>query len=187
MHRFPLTAAAIAAASVLAATPAHADIYTFIDKAGILNLSNVAPPKDARIVNVTRSDPAANARAMAAQAAARDATDQREMLELRERVAELERSTDNARSMPLPMQLVVAPPPPAPIVIALAPPPAPEPVDAPFGCAWVGCPLWFGGVPAFVSTAPGFRHHHRGMNRPRPIRPAPNPAGPTPRPMVRAR
>ena len=44
--------------------PAHADIYTWVDGSGVVNISNLAPPENARVTNVIH--------ASAPKAAARD-------------------------------------------------------------------------------------------------------------------
>jgi hypothetical protein len=112
-HIRPITAA-LGIVAALAWTSACADIYTWTDSAGKLNLSNRPPPDDAHIMSVYREDPAVHASAEAARAATRT----EEMTALNERVTQLERDLDAASQRP----------PPAPVVYTLpAPPPVPYP------------------------------------------------------------
>ena len=181
-------ASGLVLAAMLALGPsagARADVYTWVDKAGTVNVSNVAPPKDARVVRVTHEDPAANARAIAAQAAAREAAHAAEVKALSDRVAELERVSQPRRDIPPPpppVQYAAAPAPP--VVLVVAPPAPQEPAPLPtWDCAWVGCALPF--FSTFTAVAPFVpRHgHHRDVHHPPAPRPSLNPAGPTPKPV----
>src|SRR5215831_10271489 len=82
------TAAVVAALAGVVNVPlAHADIYTWTDAKGRVNISNLDPPEGVRVTNVvheTAPDPAAAAEAR--RAAARDA----EMAALSERVRDLQ-------------------------------------------------------------------------------------------------
>ena len=148
----------VAFAGAFASTAALADIYTWVDASGNLNLSNQEPPKGARITNVVRESPEAKASADAARAAAQ----REELRALNERVGQLERDLETAKNAP-------PPPPPgayAPAVAALPPtfvaqtivvpsapayaPPAPAYADcwdAWGSCAWPGL---FGFYPSGV-------------------------------------
>jgi len=84
----------VALPTVLAGTfglqPAHADIYTWIDGCGVVNVSNLAPPENVRVTNVIHaSAPKATTR----DDAARDA----EVQVLTERVRQLEDEVELAR------------------------------------------------------------------------------------------
>src|SRR5882762_1593075 len=77
--------------AVVAATfglqPAHADLYTWIDASGGVNVSNLAPPEGARITNVVHtSSQKTTTRDDDAREAARDA----EVQALTKRVRQLE-------------------------------------------------------------------------------------------------
>ena len=63
--------------------PAHADLYTWVDASGGVNVSNLAPPEGVRITNVIPASPTAT---HDAREAARDA----EVQALTERVRQLE-------------------------------------------------------------------------------------------------
>jgi hypothetical protein len=83
-----------ALAGALGAQSAHADIYTWVDASGALNVSNLAPPDDARVIRVTKDAPAP---AVDAQA-------------LAERVKQLEAQVAQGQR-PLPPPVDYAPPP----------------------------------------------------------------------------
>ena len=90
MNRYPrryVAALAAGCAGVLACAMARADIYTWVDASGNLNLSNQPPPAGVRVTSVYREDPAARAHAEAARAASA----REELRTLNARVAELDR------------------------------------------------------------------------------------------------
>jgi hypothetical protein len=159
--------------AMLAATfglqPAHADIYTWVDASGSINVSNLAPPDGVRVASVMHeSAPAIAARAEAAREAARQA----EVQALAERVRQLEDIELAKGQAPPPADYRAIPPPPAVIQYVVVPPPAPYAVNpappANTGCdpGWFDCGLW--GIPGFYPTsvvvlrAPNFRHFHPG-------------------------
>ena len=153
---------------------AHADVYTWVDAKGIVNVSNLPPPDGVRVTNVTHEipQPPVPPRSDAAREAARQA----EVQALSDRVRQLENEVELARRP--------APPPPveyaAPIVMQWAPvhyqiemaPPS----YASSGCdpSWWGCGAGWGSgyyYPSGVVVVrpPNFRHPHVGQ----PVRPAP--------------
>jgi hypothetical protein len=156
---------------------AHADIYTWADASGSVNVSNLDPPKGARVISVTHTAPASASREDAAREAARRA----ETRALEQRVRQLEDEVELARRAPPPQ--VVYPPIPAPAPYWAEPAPV-QPVQyavvtAPpaynQGCdpSWLGCGLgwWPGFYPSVVFVrAPSFRrfpafssgHHFAG-------------------------
>ena len=172
------------------ASMARADVYTWVDKAGNVNVGNVAPPKEARVLHVTHEDPAINARAVAAQAAAREAAHQAEVKALAERVADLERAAVAARNAPPPpppVRYAAAAPAAPPPVVVYAPPPEPDdyqPLPT-WNCAWVGCApaLIVGTFSPFAPQRHNFRHHRAAPPPHNGVQHTPNPAGPTPVPM----
>jgi hypothetical protein len=161
-----------ALAGALCVQPAQADIYTWVDASGTINVSNLAPPDGVSVTHVVH---AAAPAAPAVDPAAHDA----QVQALMQRVGELENAVESA-------QRQVAPPMPYPIIpqaplvqyiVNVAPPvsydggaPAPSPAA---GCdpSWMDCGQ--GWVPAFypifyptslvVPRPPYF-------SRPRPIR-----------------
>jgi Tfp pilus assembly protein FimV len=164
----------VAIAGGLVSTSAFADIYTWVDSSGHLNVSNQEPPDGVRVTNVLRASPAAKAGAEAARAAAQRA----ELQALNQRVEELERDLD-AASQVAPMPFAYAPaiaaavPPVYPtfvtqtIVVPSAPAgPAPPPA---YGDCWDGSascfqPGYYGFYPSGVvvlSTAKPGRPLHR--------------------------
>ena len=180
-YRKPLMGTSLLRASlpaILAATLglelAHADIYTWVDASGSINVSNLAPPDGVRVASVMHeSAPAIAARAEAAREAARQA----EVQALAERVRELEDDVELARRQaPPPVDYRAIPPPPV-IQYFVIPPPAQYALNPALpentGCdpAWIGCGLW--GMPGIYTTnvvvlrAPNFRHFHpdRGGHR----------------------
>jgi hypothetical protein len=155
-----LIACAAALAAALAAPVAHADIFTWTDATGRLNISNVAPPKDTHARRIVQEDPPKPAvPAPSAEVAA-----------LKERVAELESEVDRAKQAsapppPTPIvvapQVVVAPQPASPV--AYAPPAAYAPLDvAPCDPLMFGCPAFGLPVNVVVVRTPRFHRFHRG-------------------------
>src|ERR1700693_2583337 len=67
--------------------PAHADLYTWVDTSGGVNVSNLAPPEGVRITNVTPASPNAT---HDAREAARDAEVQALTTRVRQLEAEVE-------------------------------------------------------------------------------------------------
>ncbi len=148
---------------------AHADIYTWVDPSGTINVSNLAPPEGVRVTSIVRaSAPAAATRDDAARNAARQA----EVQTLAERVRRLEDEVELAsRQLLAPMDYRAVPPPPViQYVVDLAPPPVQYAVNvvnvsppANTGCdpAWMNCGLgWVPGifpVSVVVLRAPSFR------------------------------
>jgi hypothetical protein len=161
-----------ALASALCVQPAQADIYTWVDASGTINVSNLAPPDGVSVTRVVHAAPPVDPAAHDAQVQA-----------LMQRVGELENAVESA-------QRQVAPPMPYPIipqaplveyVVNVAPPvsydvgaAAPSPTA---GCdpSWMDCGQ--GGVPAFYPIFyPIFYPtslvvpHPPYFSRPRPIR-----------------
>jgi Domain of unknown function (DUF4124) len=152
-------------AGTLGLQPAHADIYTWADASGSVNVSNLAPPEGARVISVAHTSAADAARANAAREAAARA----ETLALEERVRQLEDEASARRQAP--PQVIyrdIPTPPPLQYRIDPAPPPVQytvysSPPAYTAGCdpGWMDCGLgWF---PNFYSTgvvfvrAPSFR------------------------------
>lgn len=145
---------------------AHADIYTWVDASGTINVSNIAPPEEVRVTNILHARPP---EVVARENAAREATRQAETQALAERVRQLEDEVALARRQ-APPRADYRPAPVPPViqyVVEPAAPPMQYAVDVPSpayaGCdpAWLGCGLWWGPAiyPAsvFVVSAPGFR------------------------------
>ena len=84
---------------------AAADVYTWVDVHGNVNVSNLAPPAGARVTSVAHESADVIARAEAARKAAQDA----EVKALADRVAELERAAEQPMRGPPPV-LVAGPP-----------------------------------------------------------------------------
>jgi len=146
---------------------AHADIYTWVDASGSINVSNLAPPDGVRVSSVMHeSAPAIAARAEAAREAARQA----EVQALAERVRQLEDIELTKGQAPPPADYRAIPPPLAVIQYVVVPPPAPYAVNpappANTGCdpGWFDCGLWgFPGIyptSVFLLRATNFRHFH---------------------------
>ena len=173
----------IALAATFGLRAAHADIYTWVDSSGGLNISNLTPPDDAKVLKVVHTDDAA-ARKTEAQA-------------LADRVRQLEDQVAMATSQPPPMNYTPPPavyaPPSPPVVqyIFEAAPPTPQyivdqsppPYSYPYSScdpSWYGCS--FGWGPGFypssviVVSAPPFRPFKPGFGRG--FRPHPSPHSP---------
>jgi hypothetical protein len=130
---------------------ARAEIYTWIDAAGVTNVSNLPPPDGAKVTKVQHSLPP---EVLAREDAARDAARQAEARALAARVRELE---DEARQMPPPDYRPMLPPPPVIQYIVQAPaPPMQQTVEVSqpgyggygyggYGYGGYGCdPSWYG-------------------------------------------
>jgi hypothetical protein len=76
----------VIAAGTLGLQPAHADLYTWVDASGAVNVSNLAPPEGARITNVIVASAPKTTTADDAREAARDA----EVQALTKRIRQLE-------------------------------------------------------------------------------------------------
>lgn len=95
-----------AAVIMLCPSPAYADIYTWVDANGALNVSNLTPPDGAKILKVVKTSDEATASKADTQA-------------LADRVRQLEAEVAMARQQP---PVAYAPPPAPPVVYT---PPAP--------------------------------------------------------------
>jgi uncharacterized protein DUF4124 len=179
-------ACAVLVAGMVGAALAHADVYTWEDGAGNVHSSNLAPPAGARVLHHTHEDPALNARALAAQAAARDAerasAHETEVQGLKARVAELERHAQAAPTIPAPARIPYAAAPAPPVVVAVAPSQPTDVAPLPgWDCAWGGC-----GWPVIVNALPAIGPHARASRRshhghvPARVEPPPTPAGRVP-------
>jgi len=114
---------------------AHADVYTWTDATGRLNVSNIAPPEGVRVTRVVHENPPPP-EVVAARAAART----REVQALSERVAQLEDEVERAqRQAPPPGPYRVVTPPAAPTapvhvaVTVMQPPPQYPSPPTPYG------------------------------------------------------
>lgn len=167
--------AAIAVASGLEL--ARADIYTWADAFGSINVSNLSPPQGVRVISVAHASPESPA---ARENAAREAARRAETLALEERVRQLESEAAARHRAPTPVvyPVIAAPPPmqywpePAPVrySVSMAPSAYTQSCDP----GWMDCGLgWFPGFyPASVVflRAPSFRrfpatpirHHFAG-------------------------
>ena len=151
---------------------ARADIYTWTDAAGRVNVSNITPPEAARVTRVTRDiSPKPDA------VASRDNAQQQDVRALADRVRQLEQELDIPKSAPT--APVPVPIPPAPAVVTIwnyvAPPVSPV-ADAPFYAqpSYGGCD--FNCAPAWVSSvypAGGATIGTPALRRPYPFHPAP--------------
>ena len=122
-----LRTTALATLAMACASPlAHADIYTWIDDKGRVNISNLEPPEGARVTSVLRENKAliaANAVAReAAREKAKEALRDAEVQALAERVRQLQAEVDVAKRPP-PAPVAVAAPAYVPYTGEFAPPP----------------------------------------------------------------
>jgi hypothetical protein len=158
------TALPLLVAGSLGLPLAHADIYTWADASGSVNVSNLAPPQGARVISVTHTSAADAAR----DNAARDAARRAETVALEERVRQLEADAELAKRPPAPQVVYPVIPPPPPYRYDPAPPPVQytvysSPPAYTMGCdpGWMDCGL--GWYPNFYPTgvvfvrAPTFR------------------------------
>lgn len=167
MHPFLLrTAVAAILAGALGMPLAHADVYTWTDASGRLNVSNIAPPEGVRVSRVVHEDPSRVQPAAPPRDTARDA----EMQALTDRVAELQDEVDRAQRQP-PAPVVayraVAAAPPVQVTVNVVPPPpatgyAASPAYPP-GCdpTVFGCPVFGYPLGVVVLKAPRFHRFDR--------------------------
>ena len=149
-------------AALAAAGAAQADIYTWVDKDGITNVSNEPPPEGVHVKKVVRTAPKDAAR----EAAIRQA----ELRALRDRVDELSKEVEHARDVPPPFAaapvMAYAPPPapPAPtVVVTVINQPAQAEQAAPPGCDYTLGTCGIGFLPGYAYYAPPY---HRGFHKP---------------------
>ena len=115
----------------------HADIYTWTDDTGRVNLSNLTPPEGVKVTRVVReSAPKAAPREEPARDALRDA----EVQALAERVRQLQYEVELAKR-PVPQQVEYRPMPAPPIIQYFAPPEPQYVAAAP--PAYGGCDFGF--------------------------------------------
>jgi hypothetical protein len=148
---------------------AHADIYTWVDGSGTINVSNLPPPEGVSVTKVTHESPSAPR-----DEVARAAAHQAEVQALEDRVGQLENEVQFARlqaAPPADYRAIPAPPviqyivEPAPPVMQYAPNPAPPQYA---GCdpTWTDCGSWW--VPGFYAASvvflrpANFRHFRPG-------------------------
>jgi hypothetical protein len=161
----PLVSLLVAAGFVV--QPAQADIYTWTDKAGVINVSNLPPPESARVTKVTRAAPRDAAREAAAVEAARQA----EVRALADRVHQLQGELEQSRrDTPPPVAFVAPQMPYAPAptyIVNVVSPPAPAYAAPAGGCGYgFGWDCGFGFWPGFYTSSPvvirgKHPHHHR--------------------------
>jgi uncharacterized small protein (DUF1192 family) len=160
------TALPMMLAGMLGAPLACADVYTWTDASGRVNVSNIAPPAGVHVSHVVHEDPAKKGpKAAAAHDAAREA----DVQALTERVAELQDEVERARrQVPAPATYRAVPPPPIQIAVNVIPPAPPvdyAPPAAPYAAncdpTVFGCPVF--GYPAnvIVLRTPRFHRFHR--------------------------
>ena len=151
-------------ASTLGLPVAHADIYTWADASGSVNVSNLAPPDGARVIRVTRT----SAGDVARENAARDRARRAETQALEERVRQLEEEASARRQTPPQVVYRDIPAPPPPYRIDPEPPAVQYTVFSSASAYSAGCnPGWmdcgFGWFPSFYPSgvvfvrAPTFR------------------------------
>jgi hypothetical protein len=180
LTRFLGMALPVALAGTFGLQHAHADIYTWVDGSGSINVSNLAPPDGVHVTKVMHASPPA-----AADEAARDAVRQAETQALAERVRQLEDEVEiGRRQVPPPVDYRPVPLPPVVQYIVNAAPPLTQyaateapPTNTWCDPPWLNCGLAWGPAfyPAgvFVLRAPGFRHfgsaperHHASVHPP---------------------
>jgi hypothetical protein len=161
----------VALAGTFGLQPAHADIYTWVDASGSINVSNLAPPEGVRVTKIIR---ARAPEIVAREDAAREAARQAETKALAERVRQLEDEVELAkRQAASPVDYRPAPSPPVVQYIVNPAPPLVQytaietpPTNTWCNPTWLNCGLGWGPVfyPAsvFVLRAPTFRHFQRG-------------------------
>jgi len=158
----------VALACSLGVEFAHADIYTWVDPTGRVNVSNLPPPDGVRVASVTHEIPQ---KVAARSDAARDAAREAELQVLSDRVRQLEHEVEVAThpvSPPTIQNAVVMQWTPVQYQIDVSPP-------ASAGCdpAWSGCGDWWGsgwGSGFYPATIVVPRAPHVRRTHPAPMR-----------------
>ena len=128
----------LATACAFGLKAAWADIYTWTDASGTLNVSNVAPPEGAKVTKVMHESPPRPAPVVDPAA---EASRQAEVQALAARVRQLEYEAEFARRQPPPLDYgAMGPPPPMqyplPMQYAVE---SPQPAMNECNPAWAGC------------------------------------------------
>ena len=147
-------------AGTLGIACAHADIYTWVDKKGITNVSNLPPPEGVSLTSVSHTPPKDPVREAASQ--------QAELRILNERLQQLQDQLEQTRREPPiayapPPMIVVAPPAPASYIVNVLSAPAPAYPPGPAGCDYSFGDCGFGVWPGYY-YAPGVFPVRGGKN-----------------------
>lgn len=120
---------------------ARADIYTWVDASGAVNISNLSPPKSVRITSVIKERPL---ELLAREDVARNAARQAELQVLSDRVRQLESKLESTAQPQASSQIIYVPV-PAPTAAAVQYQANIPPLEA-GGCDpfWAGCGGWWG-------------------------------------------
>jgi hypothetical protein len=172
MHDLLFRASLLMALAGMGASPVvHADVFTWVDKSGRVNVSNLDPPADAHVTSVVHVN--APKVTPAAVDAAREARHRAEVAALAEQVRQLQDEVKAAqRPFPAPQpRYRAAAVPRAPYAAGdWAPDASPYAYDAPpitsAGCdpSWAGCaPFW--GFPTSVIVLRTPRFHRFASSR----------------------
>ena len=172
----------------LNASIARADIYTWTDANGRVNISNVAPPEGARVTSVVREAP----KPVVPMALAVTSAPQQDVQALNDRLRQLELEVELAKRQPPPPTVIyAAAPAQAPVQYNYAPEPAPAPnygygYGYANGCdpSWFGCgfgygysPYWYYPAGIVVIKTPQFHRHDFGHGRFPTVNPLPGRGG----------
>jgi uncharacterized protein DUF4124 len=165
--RFLRIALPLALVAAFGLQTARADIYTWVDASGSINVSNLSPPEGVRVTSVIR----ATAPAVTGDESAIDAAQQAKAKALEDRVRQLENEVELSKREPPPIPYPPIPYPPMPPIVQYfveAPPvfnqyavsdapPANYGCDPTFNCGLAWTPGFYP-VSVVVLRAPGFRH-----------------------------
>lgn len=144
---------ALAAILALAAPLALADVYTWTDASGRLNVSNLPPPDGVHVESVVHEEPP---KVSPGTAAARDAARSAEMQALNDRVSQLQDELDRAKQQPaLPPVVYRAAPPAPPVQLTVNVMPSTPPEGSAPGYAGYRGYGGYGGYPGYFPY-PGY-------------------------------
>jgi hypothetical protein len=147
---------------------AHADIYTWTDESGRVNISNLTPPDGVRVTSVMHESKAAIAARDAARETAQEALREAEVRALAERVRQLQSEVEIARRTvppqveyrPVPMPVYM----PYPVEVAPQPQYVVATSMANGGCGfgWPDCAFgWYPGIYPVNLVVPRPSHFRR--------------------------
>lgn len=142
---------------------AHADIYTWVDKNGTTNVSNLTPPDGVDVKRVVKETPRS---ATSSPTTTTDVVPRAEVEFLAARVQQLEQEVALAQRPPPPPVVYPSIPAPPPIQYTVVSADASVNVmpTPSYGCdpTWLGCGGWFGlGYPAGIVVLGGNEHFRR--------------------------
>lgn len=141
---------------------ARADIYTWVDVSGAVNISNLSPPEGVRVISVIQEKPQ---ELLAHEDVARNAARQAELQAISDRIRRLESELESAQP-PAPPQVIYVPVTASPVFPVQYQPNIAPPASGGCDPSWAGCWGWWGSAfyptTVVVVRAPKLPRHRPG-------------------------